>query len=321
MKQYVAMLCAGSALLLSACGGGGGTSGPGGGPPPTVIPTLTPTPTPTPATTTVAQGTLVDDPSATPLPGVRVQLDPWIAYATPGPTPTPIAVSTTDPQGHFTINAPNGTYLLVIGPDAVNTPPPGWSTPAPSATDTPIPGASGWRATIHDRIVLTGGGTLTAPIPLIAPTMPPQPLYTPPAVETSGNYRLATLDPLTEAPCILAWNSLREANGLSAAVADQWSLENAYAIAWVGFQPNGAGQLVHPLSTGSGVYSGGTNCLQMLNYQWGFASAQTYAYNPQTLWFGGAYIPTDPAVHSGTGATNFAIDPRVNTDQSGLVWP
>jgi len=317
VKQYVAMLCAGSALLLSACGGGGGTSGPGGGPPPTVIPTLTPTPTPTPATTTIARGTLVDDPSGTALSGVRVQLDPWIAYATPGPTPTPIAESTTDAQGHFTISAPNGTYLLVIGPDAVNTPPPGWSTPAPSATDTPIPGASGWRATIHDRIVLTGGGTLSAPIPLLAPTMPPQPLYTPPAVETSGNYRLATLDPLTEAPCILAWNSLREANGLSASVADEWSLENAYAIAWVGFQPTGGGQTLQVITTGNSNGSGGSNCNQTAMYQW--ANAQPWPGNSQTLWYGGAYFPYT-STHSGYGAANFPIDPRVYTDPNGLTW-
>ena len=319
MKQYVAMLCAGSALLLSACGGGGGTSGPGGGPPPTVIPTLTPTPTPTPATTTIARGTLVDDPSGTALSGVRVQLDPWIAYATPGPTPTPIAESTTDAQGHFTISAPNGTYLLVIGPDAVNTPPPGWSTPAPSATDTPIPGASGWRATIHDRIVLTGGGTLSAPIPLLAPTMPPQPLYTPPAVETSGNYRLATLDPLTEAPCILAWNSLREANGLSAAVADEWGLENARAIDNDG-NPAASGQTITFITSGNDIVSGGANCAtNIVGYAFS-SGVQGWARNSESHWFSGQYIPYS-ARYSAVGSAIFPIDPRVNVDPNNLIWP
>ncbi|HKU69174.1 MAG TPA: hypothetical protein VJP85_15485 [Candidatus Baltobacteraceae bacterium] len=319
MKQVVPVLFASSALVLAACGGGG-ASGTGGGPPPTFSPPATPTPTATPGTT-VAQGVLVDDPSNTPLSGVKVQLDPWSAYATPGPTPTPIALSTTDPQGRFTVSAPNGTYLLVIGPDAVNTPPPGWSTPAPNATDTPIPGASGWQATIHDRIVLTGGGTAASPIPLVAPTMPPQPLYTPPSVEKSGNYRLLKLDPLTEAPCILAWNALRANKGLSAAVADEWSLENSYAIAWVGYQPNGGGQIVYPLTTGNGSASGGDNCLNMLTYQWSFPSIQTYAYDTQTLWFGGAYIPTNPSMHSATGQTNFPIDPRIYSDPKGLIWP
>lgn len=61
----------------------------------------------------------------------------------------------------------------------------------------------------------------------------------------------------------------------------------------------------------------------MLNYQWSFASAQVYAYNSQTFWFGGAYIPGgyDGAPHSGYGATNFPIDPRVFADPNNLVWP
>lgn len=318
MKQYVAVLFAGSALLLSACGGGGGTSGPGGGPPPTAIPMPTPTPTPTPATTTVAQGTLVDDPSGTALSGVRVQLDPWIAYATPGPTPTPIAVSTTDAQGHFTISAPNGTYLLVIGPDAVNTPPPGWTTPAPAATDTPIPGASGWRATIHDRIVLTGGGTSSAPILLHAPAMPPQPLYTPPAVETSGNYRLATLDPLTEAPCILAWNALREANGLSPAVADEWSLENGRGVANDG-TPGGSGQTIAFISSGNDVVSGGASCGSTV-VTYASLNMASWVHDHQAIWFGGQYIAYTTQ-HSSIGTALFPIDPRVAIDPNGLLWP
>lgn len=306
--------------LLAACGGGGGSNpiptGGGGTPTPTPTPTSTPTPS-----ITVAQGAVVSDSSGTPLSGVTVRVDPWTAYPTPGPTPTPIAVSTTDPNGHFTVNEPNGTYLLVIGPDAVNTPPPGWSTPAPSATDTPIPGASGWIATIHDRVVLTGGGSVASPLPLIAPTMPPQPLYTPPAAETSGNYRLVTIDPLLQAPCILAWNALRESKGVSPAVVDEWSLENSYAIAWGGIQPNGAGQTVHFITTGNVMDSGGANCA---NATVGFAatmgSAQPWVTNSQTLWFGGTYFPYN-AQHSGFGTADFPIDPRVNADPNGLVWP
>lgn len=319
MKFYVPALFATSALLLAACGGGGGgtppTSG-GGGSTPTPVPPATATPG-----TTVAQGTLVDDPSNTPLPGVTVRVDPWSAYATPGPTPTPIAVTTTDASGHFVVNEPNGTYLLVIGSDAVNTPPPNWSTPAPNATDTPIPGASRWRPTIHDRIVLTGGGTVASPLTLTAPTMPPQPLYTPPLAETGGKYRLMTIDPLIEAPCILAWNSLRAGKSLSAAVADEWSLENSYAIAWVGFQPNGGGQLVHAVSTGSQMTSGGANCASaLIGAAWSSPSAQPWVANSQTLWLGSAYIPYD-VQHSADGFADFPIDPRVNIDPNSLVWP
>ncbi len=216
MKRFVPVLFAANTVLLSACGGGG-ASGSRIGPPPTVAPTQTPG-------AIGAEGTLVDDAGGTPLAGQRVQLDPWIAYPTPGPTPTPILTTTTDADGHFTVKAPNGTYLLVIGPDTVNTPPPGWATPAPSATDTPIPGVSGWYATVHDRLVLSGQTVL------VAPTMPPEPYYTPPATETRGAYRLSALDPLTEAPCILAYNQQRIALGLPAAVADEWSVENTRAV-------------------------------------------------------------------------------------------
>lgn len=308
--------------LLAACGGGGSgpmpPTGGGGGGNPSPTPTATPTLTPS---TTVAQGTLVDDPSGTPLAGVTVRLDPWTAYPTPGPTPTPIAVSTTDPQGHFIVNAPNGTYLLVIGADTAPTPPPGWSTPDPNATETPIPGATGWRATIHDRIVLKGGGTLASPLPLLAPTMPPQPLYTPPPVEMNGDYRLLTLDSLVEAPCILAFNQLRASKALAPAVVDEWSQENARAIAWVGFQPNGGGQYVQDITTGDVFDSGGANCADAtVGYAWSKPNAQAWMANPQTLWFGGAYHPYN-AQHSGAGTADFPIDPRVNVDPSGLIWP
>jgi len=323
VKQLVAVLCASSALGLAACGGGGSNPLPSsGGGSATATPRPTSTPTQTPSNT-VAQGTLVDDASGTPLAGVQVQVDPWIPYATPGPTPTPIAVSTTDANGHFLVSEPNGTYLLVIGADAINTPPPGFRTPSPSETDTPIPGASNWQATVHDRIVLTGGGSSTSPIALVAPTMPPEPLYTPPASETGGDYRLMTLDPLLDAPCMLAWNSLRVSNGLAGSVADEWSFENARAIAWVGFQPNGGGQLVHFIQTGSDVYSGGTNCIQMLNAYWALTTAPPWTLNAQTFWFGGRYIPTayGGANMSASGAVDDPVDPRIFSDPNGLIWP
>ena len=317
MKQYAPALFAASAFLLSACGGGGSTGNPvptgGSGPTPTPTPTATPS-------TTVAQGTLVDDPSNTPLSGVTVRVDPWIAYATPGPTPTPIAVSTTDPSGHFIVNEPNGTYLLVIGPDAVNTPPPGWSTPAPNATDTPIPGATGWRPTIHDRIVLTGGGTVSSPLTLHAPTLVPQPLYTPPAVETSGAYRLATIDALNEAPCYLYFNQQREANSRSDVVLDEWSIENSRAVVFVGTQSNGAGQIVFTLTTGSWVSSGGANCAAIVQ-SFAFTNAsKQWSLDRQTLWFGADYVPYT-AQYSGRGAGDFPIDPRILPDPSGTPWP
>ena len=315
MKQYVPVFCAASALALAACGGAGTSGVLGGGPPPTATPTTTPS-------STAARGTLVDDVTGAPLGGIKVRLDPWAQYPTPGPTPTPIAEATTDPSGHFAITAPNGTYLLVIGPDSVDTPPPGWSTPAPSATDTPIPGASGWYATVHDRLVLNGQTTL------VAPTMPPEPDFTPPGTELGGAYRLATIDPLTEAPCVLAYNQDRIAHGLPSAVVDEWLLENSRAIVSgerIASQTNSGGTAQFLTGgTGHSSNSGGSNCAAAtLGGTNGDFQGQSQALNAQALWFSGYYKAYDGII-SGFGASQFLVDPRWPdaTDPGSLPpWP
>ena len=302
-------------FALTACGGGGGsgTGGGGFGPPAT--------PTPTPPVTT-RQGTVVDDASDAPLSGVNVRLDPWIAYPTPGPTPTPILTTSTDSSGHFVLaNVPNGTYLLVIGADAVYTPPPGYSTPAPNATDTPVPGASNFQATVHDRVVLGGGGTVAAPLPLVAPTMLPEPNYTPPASETGGNYRLLTIDARTDAPCYLGYNLLRAANGQHAVVLDEWSSENGRAVATAGMNPASAGQVLNFINTGNGLVSGGANCSNTLADFFAPGSAKlTWDTSTENLWFGGTYIPFS-SQNSGFGGYLFPNDPRLFADPNNLVWP
>lgn len=305
--------------LLAGCGGGGGGVG-GGNPLPSVGPTVTPS-------TTTRQGTVIDDASGAPLAGVTVRLDPWTSYPTPGPTPTPIVTTTTDSNGHFVLtNIPNGHYMLVIGADAVNTPPPGWSTPAPNATDTPIPGAATFQATIHDQITVGGGGSTSAPLPLTAPTMPPQSYYTPPATETNGSYRLMHLDARTQAPCILAYNQKRLSLGLPAAVADEWLLENTRAVAAADYNASAAGTsgTIQFLTggTGSGQISGGSNCAQSdgaLTF-----GGQSQALNPQALWYGGIYNPYNGGSVSAFGATEFIVDPRFpDTVDPGPIpmWP
>lgn len=318
MKRSISAAIFAASTVLAACGGGtaGGLgNGAGGG--------LPPDPTRTPGATT-AQGTLVDDPAGTPLSGIPVRLDPWVAYPTPGPTPTPIAVTTTDPNGHFTISAQDGTYMLVIGTDTVNTPPPGWTTPAPSATDTPIPGASGWRATIHDKLVLIGQTTL------FAPTMPPQPLYAPPAAETTGAYRLATIDALTEAPCILAYNQDRVSLNLPPAVDDEWLQENVRAIrhsveTWNTRNPNG-GDVVEFLVNGTahGSISGGANCADLVGSANGpnFSGA-SQALSPAATWYAGSYgfyTPPPPYGLQADGYEEAPIDPRLYIQPSSPPW-
>ncbi len=120
----------------------------------------------------------------------------------PGPSPTPILTTTTDAHGHFTISAPNGTYLLVIGSD--------------DNTDTT-------RPTIHDKALLYGQSVLAAP------TMPPIPGITPAPVETSGNYRLVTIDQVHELPCINDYDQQRTQRGLPKPVIDEWLTENVRA--------------------------------------------------------------------------------------------
>ncbi len=183
----VALFCS----LLAACGGGGGSSGGGSLPGPTPCPsgfTGSPPNCTARPTTTTAKGTLVDDVSGAPLSGVKVEVQPWTTYPTPGPSPTPIAVSTTAADGSFTVSQPNGTYMLVIGSD--------------SSSDTV-------RPTIHDKITLNGQTTL------IAPTPAPFPLVTPSAIQLSGHYRLATLDPTAELPCVTSFQGQRVSRSLS----------------------------------------------------------------------------------------------------------
>jgi hypothetical protein len=197
--------------------------------------------------------------------------------------------------------------LLVIGNDTVYTPPPGWTTPAPNATDTPIPNASGWTATIHDRLVLNGQSTL------IAPTMPPQPYYTPPATEIGGSYRIATLDPLTQVPCILAYNQKRQSLNLPAAVADEWSLENTRAVVQSTYNlsltnSTGTEQFLTG-GTGHAYVSGGANCAAWTASSNVMFSGQSQALSPQALWYGGDYY-----IFAGDGqafgSAETPIDPR-----------
>ena len=252
---------------------------------------MLPTPTQTPAVTT-AQGTLVDDPSGTPLSGVKVQIDPWITFATPGPTPTPIAATTTDTSGHFTVSERNGTYLLVIGDD-----------------DPTYPNN---RPTIHDKIVLNGQTTLVAPnLQVIAPA----PNYTPPAVETNGDYRLVTLDATREIPCIQDWDAQRTSRSLPKPVIDEWLTENARA-AIATYVTGGSTSLTTADDT-EGTTVTNQPCSDLVNVTFTNA-ASVYATINGPTWFGGAWLD-DPT--GGYGTLEFPGDVRVFTDSQNSVWP
>ncbi|HVA27720.1 MAG TPA: hypothetical protein VNF68_06040 [Candidatus Baltobacteraceae bacterium] len=325
-KRILGALAFSLVATLAACGGGGG----GGPTPPTTPPTIVPTATPCPSgytgtapncvaaqTTTTATGMVVDDGTGAPLAGVPVKLEPWAPCgATPPPTtitpendgcptPLPSPQATTAADGTFTLgNAPNGHYLLVIGTDST----------ASSGTV---------QATVHDNVTLTGGAQT-----LLAPTLKAIPTVTPPAWETNGDYRIATLNATTELPCFQAWQSERATNGLAAGTNDEWLIENARSIQLARYS---GGLPVIPvvdantLTSGESSNSGGVSCGVSLLQTFTFAGGFPEATDPRTEWFGGQYLPyATPynATHvSAIGFAEFPVDPRSFTDPNVPVWP
>jgi len=288
VKRYIgAALAIAATSFLAACGGGGG----GGG--------FTPGPAPSPSqkpNATAAQGTLVDDPSGTPLAGVEVRLAPWTSYPTPGPSPAPILTTTTDGKGRFTISAPNGTYMLVIGSD--------------DNTDTT-------RPTIHDKVVLAGQTMLAAP------TMPPVPGITPAPVETNGDYRLVTIDQTHELPCIQEYDAQRKLHGLANPVIDEWLTENVRA--WVNQSVTAYNKQADPknqygfLTTGNATGTGGINCAFIADAAFTNAAA-TYAM--MSPWYAGSYLPYQQgSPYTAYGASEFPTDPRLGSDPNAVSWP
>ncbi len=354
------MAFAALAFGLSACGGGGGGSNPlpvGGGASPTPIssPVTTPGPlsvpaqacasvTPAPGGGTTLCGVLVDDQHGLPLAGAPVKLMPWgNGPGTCGPTPPPLSITpendgcptpmpspqvTTAPNGTFVLgNVPTGHDLLVIGTDAVPTIPPGYAPEVCNGglgtsscpTATPMPGTP-YQATVHDNITVT---TTNAVQVLIAPTLPTVPQgYIAPSWEVNGEYRLATLNALTEMPCVVAWEYERAQNGLAGSTVDEWLLENARADMAYVYAASPATVTTPQLTLAVGG-SGGSSCDNTVVTTTTFVPP--YATDPRVLWIGGKY-----AYYSAFGGTNneaagieeIPIDPRSFTQPSPLPnWP
>ena len=314
------------AAVLAACGGGGG-----GGTPPTssATPTPTSTSTQTPLTTN-ASGTLVDDGTGAAIAGASVKLMPWTTCgATPVPstsitpendgcaTPLPSPQVTTGSSGAFALNGvPNGHYILVIGTDAVSTPPAGYTPPGCTTTcGTPTPAPFQVQATVHDNITLTGGNQT-----LKAPTLPSVPAgYTAPAWETNGDYRLATLNASTEMPCYIAWNYERAQRSLAGSSVDEWLIENERANLAYG-AAHGAGANYNLLTTANAGVVGGTNCDSWLEQN----VNNNYATDPRSLWFGAGWSLVEfpgENFYQGSGFAQYPIDPRSYVDPNFPNWP
>lgn len=329
MKTLFSAAIAALALSLAACGGGGG--GAGTVTPPTVQPTNAPTQTPA---TTNASGTVVNDADGTPLAGASIKLMPWTTCAaTPSPatsitpeadgcaTPLPVPQATTNAQGQFTLsNAPNGHYILVIGADTVSTPPPGYAPPTCTTNcGTPTPAPFTVQATVHDNVTLVGGTQA-----LVAPTMPPAAAagytYSFPAWERGGAYRIATLNASTEMPCYIAWEYERAQHGLAGASIDEWLPESTRVQLAGAVATNGGG--VASITSGGTTVVGGADCARSLVNATTFNS-NSYAVDPRTIWFAGAYVPYSTgglSYNEALGLAQFTIDPRSFFDGNHPTW-
>lgn len=294
-RLWLAAAIVAASSLLAACGGGGG----GGNPtPPT--PGFTPCPSGytgtapncvAPPTTTTASGKLVDDPSGAPLAGVSVKVAPWTAGATPLPSPQ----TTTAADGTFSFTAPNGHYLLIIGSD--------------SSSDTT-------RPTIHDNVTLSGGS-----VTLTAPTLPTIPIVTP-NIETSGNYRLLTLN-ANEAQCLTAFNAKRGTLTLGATVEDEWLAENVRNTQAYETNPSLPPAVTPALTSGNAAYGPGptaSDCSMLMVPT--FNGQSPKATDSHTLWFAGAWSNYSANGSSWSrGIDAFPLDPRFATDSLLANWP
>ena len=249
--------------------------------------------------TASAWGKLVDDPSGRPLRGVRVALEPWkpcrakpdVPWATlnqkPWPQhetlicPQPIRTTQTARDGRFTLRAPAGHYLVVIGSD--------------DPEDLT-------RPTIHDQVWIKGGSqhllaptpcpTLYPPgtVPAGARCLPPIPQIAFPKPERDGDYRLATISHW-EKPCIRAFDKYRAKWNLDPAVVDEWLTENNRAqikeIRLPNFQPwPGNGNITQGFAYQP---SGDRNCGRTLieiagMFQAGIQGSVNYAADPRSHW-------------------------------------
>lgn len=289
------------------------------------------------AATASAWGKLVDDPSGRPLRGVRVALEPWkpcranpdVPWATlnqkPWPQhetlvcPKPIRTTQTTRDGHFTLRAPAGHYLLVIGSD----------DPADLT-----------RPTIHDQVWLKGGSqhllaptpcpTLYPPgtVPAGARCLPPIPQIGFPKPERNGDYRLVTIS-RWEKPCIRAFDKYRAKWNLDPAVVDEWLAENNRAqIAQVRVRNRtlyGNGNISDGFTAElSGNRSCRTSLMRLAGiFQTDVEGSLSYSADPRTHWVSALNRPLVNVKRQGIwiGGGEYPRDPRSWRDSLYPEWP
>jgi hypothetical protein len=264
---------------------------------------------------TTAYGYVYDDPSGKPLDTIPVHLAAWIGCTrtsrSTSACPADLRYHTfSNANGRFELeHVPNGHYLLVVGSD----------------DDLDFV-----RATVHDQVWFTGGLLRLAAPSLPSQPRPRAPFPSPmpvriPAVERSGNYRLATLDVRLEFPCLSAFNHARAGRGLPAFIVDEWMLENVRAI--VSYDrtvvPGGRTYVTEPIFTGTSE-KGGKNCrTSLVDPAFDPGAARALALDPRSLWYAGEFLPRSAPGQAGSahGWQLFGIDPRAYRDPSNPPWP
>jgi hypothetical protein len=262
---------------------------------------------------TTAFGYVYDDPTGKPLANIPVHLAPWTGcvktsrFERQCPPNLPHHAFT-NARGKFELRGVrNGHYLLIVGSD--------------DALDFV-------RATVHDQVWFTGGLQRLA-----APTLPTQPRPTAPypspkpvsipAIERSGNYRLASIDQTLEFPCLSAFNHARAGRGFPPLVLDEWLLENVRAIESYAKTTKPGARRYHTEAIFTGTAStGGKTCAKAL-VDPAFQKAHHLAVDPRSLWYAGEFLPPGTAGQPGPahGRQLFGIDPRAGTNSGYPPWP
>jgi hypothetical protein len=274
---------------------------------------------------TTAWGHLVNDPSGRPLADILVRLEPWDRGCVKTSRHTASCPgylrwrTTTQRDGKFTLRSvPNGDYLLVIGSDS----------PADLT-----------RPTIHDHVKLTGGSQQ-----LLAPTLPtipcsmaqykewcdsvaPSPNVTAfprPAVEKHGQYRLATIEPKREQPCVVEFNKQRAKRRLPLVVVDEWLAENTREVMAYRFAYRPPTDIPQPypyLTINETAAAGGNDCTEMIDaYFPTDTMTGKVLRDPRTRWVGAIWYRYSPVGDQG-GEAQFPIDVRLHLDHLQGPWP
>lgn len=159
----------------------------------------------------------------------------------------------------------------------------------------------------------------------------PMPTVTTAPPATNGDYRLLTIDPVAEAPCLTDFNAARASLNLPPVVEDEWLAENqreflAYRVTPGFHVAPYPGNPFGVLTTGNSG-GGGNDCSSVAGagtvaFQPYPSPEPSFGRDPQTQWFAGDFDVNGPgsrlAIYAGD---EFPVDPREYVDPNVPHWP